>query len=747
MQITSKEYVESMKQPLRNRAYIKASIGVINREAQAQVSYENNDLTYYSNIAAVKNDIPVRNIYATTEENFSSVDGNMFFLPDEGEDELFHNGLVTNSLLGTITISLGDNADFEIKGLSINFGPCYPTKFRVVTDETSIEYENESELFIASTSFEHVSFFRIEPIEMLGGQDRLRIYSFLCGVLKLYTNEEVLEASITDYASPIADTVPSMDMSLTVENYKQFYCPDDDESLFAALDEGQQMSLQFGYDVKDDGNIEWLSPYIGYLNNWSADDRSATFEGVDIFEYRLKDRYVKGDYYVGGRSLYDLAVDVFTDAGFIPEEYHIDPYLKKVIVNNPIPVLTHAEALQVIANAGRAVLKISQNDVISIETTFIPDVSVSVNNKTEYSRIDKLLKRTNKTFYSESSQDYPLVDNTLTFFPENDEYKEDTGYVSESIYLGNGEWQGEAPKITVTFDGAWEFYGLAINFVSLAPHLINITSYFDDEIVDSWDFENPDLFFITHNTFRECDKVEITIVEGNENARVFISSVLVASVTDYRLSRDLEIIESPEVERLNKVQSITDICNNYFKTTYSQSAEVTYVVPEGIITKMLVFDAPGYNYTVELDEANTGSVRILESGSFYMRIEITSPSTQEIKLKLGAKCYDVAAKPCKKIYDTKGEIIEWNNPLISDMDYAEKHVKWLSEYYLGNIDYTVSWRGDPRVEADDLFMMELKDREDKVRDDVAIRAYQSRLDFNGSWSGELKARKAALIWQ
>ena len=747
MQITSNEYVESMKKPLRNRAYIKANIGVINSEAQENINFDNNRLTYYSNIVGVVNDLPVNNLYATAEENFTAVDGSMYFLPDEGEVEYYNNGIVTEDIKGTITINFGEKYNLEFKGLTINFGKCYPTRFRIVTDQKTEEYENNNELFITGDTYEHVSYVRIEPIEMLGGQDRLRLVSFLCGVTTQFTNEEVINASITDYASPVAESVPSMDMSLTIENFKQYYCPDDDDSLYAALEQGQQMTLQFGYDVKDDGNIEWLKPYIGYLSSWSATDTTATFNAVDLFEYRLKDNYIKGDYYVGGRSLYDLAVDVFTDAGFVNGEYHIDSYLKKVIVKNPIPAVTQAEALQIIANAGRAVLKISRNDVISIETSFTPEVSVSVNNKTDYSRIDKLLKKTDKIFYAESSKDYSTTNETVSFFPNDDNYAENTGYVSESMYLGNGEWDGEAPKITITFDTSWEFYGLAINFVSLAPQLFNITTYLENEEVDNWDFEEPELNFYTFNTFRECDKVEITIIEGNPNARVFIDSILVASVTDYRLTRDLDIIESPDAERLNKIESITVICSDYFKTTDTQSAEITFEVPSGTSSHTVTFNTPGYNFNATLDEDAIGTVTITESGSYYVKIEIDSPVYQEVKVKLEAKCYDVASKPYKQIYNQKGDIVVWKNPLISDMEYAAKLEKWLSEYYLGNIDYTVQWRGDPRVEADDLFIMELKDREDKVRDDVYIRAYQSKLDFNGGWKGELRARKAVLTWQ
>ena len=53
MQRASKSYKQAMKKPLRNRAYIKATIGIINSIAQKniQVSKDgSNDLSYFSNV-------------------------------------------------------------------------------------------------------------------------------------------------------------------------------------------------------------------------------------------------------------------------------------------------------------------------------------------------------------------------------------------------------------------------------------------------------------------------------------------------------------------------------------------------------------------------------------------------------------------------------------------------------------------------------------------------------------------------
>ena len=49
MQMASKEYIESMKLPFRNRGYVKVSIGVVNSDAQNNAKVTNTELLYMEN--------------------------------------------------------------------------------------------------------------------------------------------------------------------------------------------------------------------------------------------------------------------------------------------------------------------------------------------------------------------------------------------------------------------------------------------------------------------------------------------------------------------------------------------------------------------------------------------------------------------------------------------------------------------------------------------------------------------------
>ena len=69
---------------MRNRGYIRATIGIVNSEAQENIeSSKANNLAYFSNVIKPFKGYVVDKPYATAEENYSKIDGTMYFLPKE----------------------------------------------------------------------------------------------------------------------------------------------------------------------------------------------------------------------------------------------------------------------------------------------------------------------------------------------------------------------------------------------------------------------------------------------------------------------------------------------------------------------------------------------------------------------------------------------------------------------------------------------------------------------------------------
>ena len=156
MQNASADYKIAMKKPNRNRGYIKARIGVINKEAQKNVSAKDmkNNFVWFSNAIKVFDDYAVEKIYGTSENNLTHVDSTSYFLPEENSGmEIYNNGLITEELLGKIYINFGGMTGFDIKGLTIDFGECYPEQFTVESDSGIKTYTNNKRLFITEDVF------------------------------------------------------------------------------------------------------------------------------------------------------------------------------------------------------------------------------------------------------------------------------------------------------------------------------------------------------------------------------------------------------------------------------------------------------------------------------------------------------------------------------------------------------------------------------------------------------------------
>ena len=744
MQLVSKEYKEAMQLPFRNRAYIRVSIGVVNSDAQNNaVLDEETELTYYSDGKKPFDGYTVTKPYATAEQNFSKVDGSMYFLPKETDGYSFYNnGIVTNDILGAVYISFGGLVGLDIKGLTIDFGECYPTQFTIQSDSGTKSYENDKQLFTTEDSFDGSSYFVITPITMLGGQDRMRIYQMMFGIANTFSNDKVINCSLKDYVSPISETIPSMDVSLTVDNQDLYYSPDNPESAIAYMEIGQEVKVAFGYDVTGNGDIEWLPETTSYLNTWSADDVQAKFTATDRF-YQLTDTYYKGLYRESGITLYDLALDVLNDAGIEDErEFYLDPYLKRITVYNPLPAVKHSEALQIIANAGRCALYEDRANKIHLKASFVPDMEVSVNNKTDYSKIDNLLKDNKKDAYAIASNDFSRVDGSLLFMPKDGSYKE-AGYVSNSIADADGNFT-ENPVITVTLESGFTAFGMIINFRNVAPQEFVIRTYYLDTIQDTYTVQNPDAEYITDYQFNDFDKMEIEFTKGHPNARITIDNILIGDVTDYHLTRARDLMDNPTGTRQEKVKMISVKKTNYRE---SQEGSKELITEKVTLTEEMqhtvYFSIASYGFQASVKDNDSIGVQILDSSNYFVTVKFTN-ATVETEIELVIEGYEYVADESyyRVTHNPNGQEIEWSNPLISTDEQARDLEEWIATYYLGDVDYEISWRGDPRVEANDLFYLELKNREDAL-----IRSYQNELSFNGAWSGSMKARKVVMSWR
>ena len=450
---TSQEYKESMKRPVRNQSYMKIQLGLINQEAQQTAGLsDTNKYNDFSDAESIFNQHTVRR-YATYESNFWKANGISFFLPekksDYRKDGITSTNLFEESFHVKFVFGCGKS---DIKGLTIKFGRNYPTKFTIVTDNaTSFEYENTEELFKSDDVFENTESIELVITEMNVPNARVRIDYIIFGLGLEYDDEWISEASSNTTLSAINEDLPESEFKVTLFNDNQLFNVDNPSSDINFLESGQKVNVMMGY-MLDDGNIEWIKMHSLYVSEWSADDSSATITAVDILKY-LDEKYYKGIYYEDGISLYDLAVLVLTDAGLNEDEYYIDSYMKKVYVHNPLPNVTHKEALQIIANAGRCIMDYDRNGKIRIRVAFKPTYDTTSNGETYFSNAPTIDNLTEKNQYATFEQNFWKADGGKLFVPTD--HHQDTGYISTSISDENGKFDAN-PMLTSKIQSIWD---------------------------------------------------------------------------------------------------------------------------------------------------------------------------------------------------------------------------------------------------------------------------------------------------
>ena len=734
MQKVSPEYVESMKSIGRNRGYIKVTLGIINAKAQENIRVSSTtDLAYFSQDNLVDG-AEVTQPYVTCEENWSKVDGSMYFLPADSTGAVYYNnGLVTDDLLGSISFDFGGET-YDIAGFTIDFGDNYPVDFTISNGiETITITDNDKRYFMTEQGIHDIQTLTITATRMLDGQSRLRIYSLGLGVSNTFTNETMLDYTETTYVSPIADTLPSTDVTIKVINYDNYYNPDNPNSILAFFEVGQEVRVQFGYDTNDDGNIEWLPETVTHLKTWGATDSDATFTATDYFDY-LQGTYYGGKYDANGITLYNLAVAVLTDAGI--SDYKLDTVLKEVTVNNPLPPVAYTEALQIIANAGRCTLREDRDGKIYIESTFIPEYTITSNGETDYSNIENIKNDTTKIAYAIESNDFSLLsDSNMLFMDEEDIDLDGVGYVSSAIADANGDFTTN-PVISLTLEANYSPTGFNIRFRNVAPQEFTITTYLDGTLVDTIEVENPDTAYTYSDGFDEFNSMQIEFTKGHANSRITIDKLIFGAPTDYTIQRYM-IMDSPTATRQDRIKCINITTYNYKDSAENIKDLVTSTIVDAEAGNYTFhFNNPSYGFTASVTEG-TADISIVSSSSYEIVVALSNVASDDVKIAIQGYVYDVDEQIVTVRHNATGIEQSWSNPLISNAEHAQLVEEWLSDFYLGDVEYEFEWRGDPRIDADDLLNLELKSGEI-----VNVRAYQNTLNFGGAWSGTMKCRKA-----
>lgn len=737
MQKVSKAYKESMKSSLRERAYIMISFGLVNQEAQAKATVDNGSYAYYSNKDNIFGEHIDDTVYATLEEEFTKVDGSMFFLPRATEGGRYYDtGIVSDKLVSEarceVVISLNTIAT-DFKGLTINFGENYPVDFDIVgsTGQT-IEFRgNTKSKWSTEEVLENTTYIKLVFCKMKNPQSRLRIYSIMFGYGLVYYNDSVMSSALDSYVSPIGADVPQFDFSVTLKNYDHYFNVDNPNSAINYLETGQEMDIMYGYQTPGSDTIEWIQGNHLWCSEWESDDNTATIRCQDIFR-NMDGEYVKGLYSAAGKSYYALAEEILKDAGI--SEYYIDPRLKKLYSNNPIPRVKYKEALQIIANACRCVLTQSRDGKVQIKSNFMPSASIATNGEETYSNAANVLTDTPKVEYATLAGNYTPTDGTMFFLPRNGKAALTTGYVSKEISGANGTFT-KNPVVTITMEAIRAYYGLKLVFGTALPAAFTIRTYKGGEPVNEYPVEKDEIN-ITSIILRDFDDFDVMKIEFTKTAepynRIVLNYFSLSDVVDFTMNRR-DMTSSPKAIKQELIKEVIVPCYTYQENNREENLVYEDIdVVAGEVETYYIQD-PSYGYKVKLDEVE-GKATVVAWSNYFVTIKFNV--TGSFKLEVQGYRYKIVEKYATVSLNARGKTVKWKNPLISDTTMANELAAWLADYYTAGIEYEYDTRGNPELDVTDIVY-----QENEFHDGMRVNIYRHTVNFKQAFSGRVTARR------
>lgn len=467
MQTVSQSWKDNQNNTLVGESDIEISLKMTDPDAYEDASAESNGEVAFSDSNYIVSDGD-KNIrpYATMERNQWILDGSREIVPDSNYGETGYVGSYfsnddkyfdTNPIIDVSFTKVHNNI---LQGITIRWSEFlseYAEEFiitayngnSVVATKTVIG--NTDVLTIVEMDISGYNKISVEIIKWSMASRRARIDELYIGVYKIFSKKDVFSYEVSHTVDPISAELPKSEISFSIDNVEDVYDPYNAKGLSKYLMERQEINVRYGYKLS--GMTEWIKGGKYYISEWDAaqDGLSADFKARDILEF-MTGTYYRGLYNPNGTSLYDLAQDVLLDADLPINsdgsvKWVIDEKLKNIKTVAPLPIDTHANCLQMIANAGCCVLYQDREGILHIEKFDIDartaeDYHISFFNSYSKSSLSlsKPLKQVDVPCYS-----YSVVETSSELY---------TGTISLNgtmdVYI---TYSGSASNVSVTVTG------------------------------------------------------------------------------------------------------------------------------------------------------------------------------------------------------------------------------------------------------------------------------------------------------
>lgn len=356
---------------------------------------------------------------ATLETNRFKLDGSFSFADDTTPANNGERGYVSSALCAadgtfaippTITIIFGGT--HSSAGLTITFdflGGEYATDFTMtvydaadvviqtiaVTGNTGIQYVYIGQLNNYKKIIVNISKWSV-------GDRRARVIEVDFGVVKVYTDDNLISLGLIEEMDMITSQLPSPEFKFSVDNSDRVFNILNPTGFYNYLTQKQKVIAELGVDVGG-GVYEYVQLGNYLLWEWTSDEGSLTASFTSRTNIDLMTNFDYEQLTAVSKSLYQLAVDVFAICGIT--NYSIDTALQSITTNSMAKKTNCKNILQMITLAGTANIFVTRNNVITIKTISMGAAADTITFDNIYNEpqveLEKIVKQINVTYWTD----------------------------------------------------------------------------------------------------------------------------------------------------------------------------------------------------------------------------------------------------------------------------------------------------------------------------------------------------------
>jgi hypothetical protein len=325
--------------------------------------------------------------------------------------------------------------------------------------------------------------------------------------------------------------------------------------------------------------------------------------------------------------------------------------------------------------------------------------------------------------------DYAMFDNGVTSVDGSFKFAPRSLSVTDSYFIsnevsGNDGVFATNPTLLITLEAKYNIVGFNIVFEDPIPSQFIVRTYYGASVVETLTVNDVTESTLVNHKFNGFDKIEIEFVSLSlPNTRVRVKHFEIGEFTDYKITYK-DLLATPVGQQLQKVKSVIVNKSIYTLGASKQLYKGAATLGVGNDTLIIRFSTSSTNHAVTFGNY---TIQILESSTYYVKFKVqglTGTVTNDVVIT--GNVYDISTTLVSKDINTVGIDKTFNNPLISTDQLANNLVEWLGDYYASDKEYSFEYRGDPRLQQNDIFYLE-----NQYNDNLKCRLFSHKLSFDG----------------